>query len=269
MNYFSELSERLFIHKVDWLKKHQATGSSNDELVLCENKSVSRRLNKPVLYEEDAYEVLHYWVNRISPEKLHPGPYSRESKLLKLACDSRNVFYWLYFNDGLYYAVRIGVRSVLSVGLTSYIPYCEIGRGHNDVEVEINGILPEIDGKATLFVKFVYDENGMQPSLLLVKGYDIHSINKAPWNSEVQFFDLDALREKRYDVMGRRGEWYEVWYNDLDDEVYRGQHKPDDGGTWIHDKWWKGEKIICQFFSVERPNVQEMLAIWDNFRRNV
>ena len=225
------------------------------------------KLHKPVLYEEDAYEAMRYWVNLSKGIKFGEEPYERSSNLLKLACgcnEDKNE-YWLYFKEGLYYAVQIGMKSKLFIGRTIYIPYCELGFAY--IRVPVKDCKWQVKGASELYGYFLYAAEGLQPLALILKGSGIEDKDEGVWGAKVDYTPVPHLLDG-YDFLGRKGKGYSEW-DTSDGLVYTEEEAK--RALYVYDlKYlWEGEKIIHQFRRNERPVFSDFLAMWNIFRKNI
>ena len=258
-NYFAKWREDRLIRKLQKLR--YLYGSP-----------VVQKLSRSVLYENDAYQVLRYYVNLTAESPLHEGLYDPKSNLLKLACGTGNDknHYWLYQQDGLYYAVQIGLKSKIFIGRTSYIPYGNLIEGdiridlkdcRRDVWETLGTIFPRIP----LYGYFHFGKDGLIPVALILEGEDVVDFNEGVWGAEVEYQEVSHILEG-YDKFGRKGEWYDVFISPFSlSPLDYGNETMYQPWTTIHHRWWKGEKIIRQFDKADRLSLEDMLTIWELF----
>ena len=202
-------------------------------------------LQTSVLYAEDAYEVFRYYVNRLAKVPLPKGDYQHDSHLLKMALGPKTVhetFYWLYMQEGLYYAVSVAYqKSKLYIGDCSSSPFVVMPYASRlDIYVKERRYFGEA---IQLYGCFSLKDCVLTPELLVIKGNPVHNINVAPWNNAVDIQNPDKLQG--YDLCGRKGCWkdHEYW------RMYG-----------ITKKIWVGEKILKQYSADESPSYQDMIG---------
>ena len=262
-NYFAKWREDRLIRKLQ-------------ELRYLFGAPVVEKLSGSVLYENDAYQVLRYYVNLIAESPLHEGLYDPKSNLLKLACGTGNDknHYWLYQQDGLYYAVQIGLKSKIFIGRTSYMPYINLGFAYIKVPIkncsrQLSDTRGTLFADAPLFGYFVTGENGLRPLALILQGEDILDINDSVWGVDVNYHEEQYLLEG-YDHLGRKGQFYNVWLSPFSlSLVYTYEDARYHPWNTVRQRWWKGEKIIRQFDKDDRLSLEDMLTVWKLFLKEI
>ena len=226
------------------------------------------KLYKPVLYEEDAYKVLQYYVNLSSQTPLPEGPYDRKSNILRLAHNSNgdDCYYWLYIQDGLYYAIEIGMKSKIFIWCTVYIPYEEVRSAY--LKVPIRDCTRDLCAPSRLYGYFVYSAAGLKPISVMFESEHLNPDIAAIWGAKVEYREKSSSL-KGFDEYGLKGSWYDVWFSPAHSRPIYNKEKTERIPISGHERWWKGEKIIHQFNESERPSLQEMLTIWNIFRKTV
>lgn len=254
MNYLTKIKERSFTNKVKKLRK--------------QNKGpIVQNLHREILYEKDAYEVLRYYVNLSAQNPLPDETCNSKSNLLKLACgiNKDENHYWLYCQNDLYYAVQIGLRSMIFIGKTTFLPYQELDFAY--LKIPIKNCFWQIADHSRLYGYFLYASE-LEPIALLLNGFDIRDIDESVWGANVHY-SAQEYRLDGYDALGRKGEWYDVW---LSPYRFKPIYDREEANLWPVNAWkqfWKGEKIIHQFKNDERPSLSDMLMIWKIFLKNV
>jgi len=257
MNCLKKLSEKCLIRRIERLREEGG-------------EPFVKKLHKAVLYEEDAYEILRYYVNLSTQTPLHGKPYDRKSNLLKLACGCQNDpnHYWLYFADGLYYAVQIGLKSKIFIGRTVCVPYVELSFAY--LKVQLKDCRWQLGVPSRLYGYFVYSAAGLEPIALMLEGRDVEAegFDESVWGARVEY-EPKPHHLEGFSNQGIKGKWYDVWFSiakrgPIYDEE-EAEHLPING----HERWWKGEKIIRQLKKNERPTLKDMMVIWNQFRNSV
>ena len=230
------------------------------------------KLHKEVLYEADAYEVIRYYVNLTAKNSLPDGPYDCKSNLLKLAAgkNADENDYWLYCQDGLYYAVQIGLKSKIYIGRAVCIPYAApIAFAY--LRIPLKNCKWQLGVPSRLYGYFMYSAAGLEHIALMLEGknVDVENFDESVWSARVEYEPKEHHLEGYDEIHGHKGSWYDVWFSLAKHGPIFDKEEADRLPINAHERWWNGEKIIRQFRKDEHPSLNDMLVIWDIFRKNV
>lgn len=255
-NYFKKMRENRIARRIEKLRTQ-------------EGNPVVYKLHKSVLYEADAYEVIRYYVNLTSKNPLPNVPYDCKSNLLQLR--SRNgddSHYWVYKQDSLYYSVKIGFNSEISIGRKICSPFGDADGYFAYIELPLKSCNWQLGVSSELYGYFVTGSDGLRPIALMLRGVDVTNVYESIWGVRVEY-EPDDYQLKGYDGRGLKGEWYDVWFSHYSFKPIYTREEAEQIPVYDVGKRWKGEKIIRQFKKNERPTLNDMLVIWDIFRKNV
>lgn len=259
MNCFKKLSEKRLIRQIKNLRDQGG-------------EPIVKKLHKAVLWEEDAYEVLRYYVNLTAKIPLPDGPYDRTSNLLQLVCEPQECkdHYWIYIHDGLYFAVEIGLNSKIYIGREICLSTRHGGLSFAYVKVPLKDCKWQLGVPSRLYGYFMYSAAGFEPIALMLEGrdVDVEKFDESVWNARVKY-ESKPHHLEGYSDQGIKGEWYDVWFSIAKRGPIYDKEEAEHLPINAHERWWKGEKIIRQFKESERPTVKDMMVIWNQLRKSV
>ena len=214
---------------------------------------ITKRIRKPVLYANEAQEVLKDYAPDLFPPQYQISP-ATPMRIVKMK-DSQS-FYWLHEYQGLYYAAKIGAVSEIFVAPKfRHIHYFEEIPLSTTIEVVLKDCSHQTKENTTLYVSVFYDADERKLSLqtLNLRGVDIREFPHDFWNiSTVDcngYPDTGCCGSVRY---VRKSEFPEMNF----------------GGLEIYDTidLWTGSKTLKVFKKEDAGySIEQMLAYWKKF----